>query len=57
MFDWASALWYPSMRGALADPALPAILEKFGLIKYWRATATKPDVCSDKAPPPFCRMI
>jgi tetratricopeptide (TPR) repeat protein len=56
-FDWASALWYPSMRGALSDPMLPAILRRFALVRYWRATGTRPDVCSDKAPPPFCRMI
>ena len=56
-FDWASTLWYPSMRGALNDPAVPALLQRLGLMQYWRASQTKPDVCDAKGPPPFCRMI
>ena len=56
-FDWPSALWYPSMRGALDDPAMPGILQRLGLIKYWRTTRTRPDVCSAGPAPAFCRMI
>ena len=56
-FDWPSTLWYPSMRGALDDPAMPGLLQQIGLMKYWRTTHTRPDVCSVKDPPPFCRMI
>lgn len=50
-------LWYPSMRGALRDPGFSAVTQRLGLMRYWKATHTKPDVCSDKDPPPFCRMI
>jgi tetratricopeptide (TPR) repeat protein len=56
-FDWPSALWYPSMRGALDDPAMPRVLQRLGLIKYWRTTRTRPDVCSTQPAPAFCRMI
>ncbi|MES2326751.1 MAG: TIR domain-containing protein [Pseudomonadota bacterium] len=56
-WDWPSVLWYPSMRGTLDDPQIPAILQRLGFVKYWRTTHTRPDVCSGKAPPPFCRMI
>jgi tetratricopeptide (TPR) repeat protein len=56
-WDWPSILWYPSMRGLLDDPAIPGLLQQLGLMRYWKATNTKPDVCSEKAPPPFCRTI
>jgi tetratricopeptide (TPR) repeat protein len=52
-----SIFWHPSMRGALADPGFPAAAAQLGLMKYWTTTGTRPDVCSEKAPPPFCRMI
>ncbi len=49
--------WRRSMRGVLNDPAFPAVANKLRLLGYWKATHTKPDVCSDKAPPPFCPTI
>ena len=52
-----SLFWYRSMRGTLADPGFPALAEQLGLMRYWKTTRTKPDVCSDKDAPPFCRMI
>ena len=52
-----SLFWYPSMRGTLADRDFPAVAEQLGLLKYWKTTRTRPDVCNEKAPPPFCRMI
>jgi tetratricopeptide (TPR) repeat protein len=56
-WDWPSLLWYSSMRGVLDDPSIPGLLQKLGMMNYWRATHTRPDVCATKAPPPFCRMI
>ena len=50
-------LWYPSLDSARRDPSFPAFLQRLGLIHYWKASHTKPDVCTDKNPPPFCRMI
>ena len=52
-----SLFWYPSMRGTLIDLGFPALARKLGLINYWKATRTRPDVCNEPAPPPFCRMI
>ena len=28
-----------------------------GLMAYWKATRTKPDVCKDQDAPPFCGVI
>ena len=50
-------LWFPTMRGVISDPGFPAVAERMGLMKYWRTTHTRPDVCSAKEPPVFCRMI
>ena len=52
-----SLFWYPSMRGTLNDPRFPALAEQLGLMKYWKTMHTRPDVCSAKDPPPFCRTI
>ncbi|MEP7315716.1 MAG: hypothetical protein ABI667_03380 [Sphingomicrobium sp.] len=52
-----SLFWYPSMRASLNYPDFPAVAERFGLMKYWRTTHLMPDVCREKAPPPFCRMV
>jgi tetratricopeptide (TPR) repeat protein len=56
-WDWPSTLWYPSMRGTLDEPQIPAILGRLGLMNYWRTTHTRPDVCSARIAPAFCRMI
>jgi tetratricopeptide (TPR) repeat protein len=52
-----SIFWYPDMRATLSDPGFPLEAERLGLMKYWQTTHTKPDVCNEKAPPAFCRMI
>jgi DNA-binding winged helix-turn-helix (wHTH) protein/tetratricopeptide (TPR) repeat protein len=49
--------WGPSMRATLTDPGFPALAKQLGLFEYWATTHTKPDVCSDRSPPPFCEMI
>ena len=53
----ASWLYYPIARGVLSDPSFAAFAEKLGLMRYWKTTHTKPDVCSATGAPPFCRMI
>jgi hypothetical protein len=56
---WGARSWlfYPRLRPALSDPSFPALAEKLGLMKYWKTTHTKPDVCSAAGAPPFCAMI
>ena len=56
-FPGASVFWSRDMRGTLNDPGFPAVAAKLGLINYWKTSGTRPDVCSEPAPPPFCRMI
>ena len=56
-YDWPSLLWHRSMRAVLNEPAFPAVAERLGLMNYWRAMRTKPDVCATKDRPTFCRMI
>jgi len=50
-------LFFPTMAGALRDPAFPGVAQRLGLLRYWKASHTRPDACSGKGPPPFCRMI
>lgn len=52
-----SVFWYRGMRPALDDPGFPALAEKAGLLRYWRATKTRPDVCKETRAPAFCRLI
>ena len=52
-----SLFWNRSMRGTLEDPGFPAVATQLGLMKYWTTTHTRPDVCNEKSPPPFCAMI
>jgi DNA-binding winged helix-turn-helix (wHTH) protein/tetratricopeptide (TPR) repeat protein len=52
-----SLFWDRIMRATLADPGFPAVATQLGLLKYWKTTHTRPDVCDEKAPPPFCGMI
>ena len=56
-YAWPAVLWYPSMHGVLSEPGFPAVAQRLGLMKYWRETHTKPDVCSTGNPPAFCRLI
>jgi tetratricopeptide (TPR) repeat protein len=50
-------LFLPTMDGARRDPHFAGVVQRLGLVKYWKTTHTKPDVCSNRDPPPFCRMI
>ena len=52
-----SWLFLPNMAGALRDPSFPAVAQSLGLMRYWKTTHTRPDVCSAKDPPPLCGMI
>ena len=52
-----SIFWYRNMRAILNDRGFPAVAAQLGLMRYWKTTHTRPDVCNEKAPPPFCGMI
>ena len=57
--EWGirSLLFLPSMAGARSDPEFVAVADRLGLMRYWRATKTRPDVCAQGAPPQFCLSI
>lgn len=52
-----SFLFGPTMGAALRDPAFTGVAERLRLMEYWRRSRIKPDVCSAKHQPPFCRAI
>jgi hypothetical protein len=52
-----ASLWLPSMDAARRDPAFAVLVQRVGLMRYWKTTHTRPDVCNGKNPPPFCSMI
>jgi tetratricopeptide (TPR) repeat protein len=52
--SWA---FVPATRGVLDDPAFPAFAQRIGLMRYWNTSRTRPDVCSAKGAPPFCKLI
>ena len=56
-FTAPALLFLPTMRGALRYPLRHPLLQRFGLLSYWRSMGTRPDACSEKNPPAFCRPI
>jgi hypothetical protein len=52
-----SIFWDRRMRGTLADPDFPELATQLGLLKYWKTTRTKPDVCNEESAPPFCKVL
>ena len=54
---WRSLLFYPALARARADPSFPVVAERLGLMRYWKTTHTKPDVCTAIDEPAFCKMI
>ena len=56
-FPGPAVFWYPRMRPVLDLSAFSALAQRLGLVHYWRASHTKPDVCNGAGPPAFCRML
>jgi tetratricopeptide (TPR) repeat protein len=52
-----SYLFNPAFAKARVDPSFPGVAQRLGLMRYWKTTHTKPDVCLAKVVPTFCRMI
>ncbi|VWX48035.1 hypothetical protein [Novosphingobium sp. 9U] len=49
--------WRRSMRGVLHEPTFSTVARQLGLVTYWKASRTKPDVCFEKSKPVFCSMV
>jgi DNA-binding winged helix-turn-helix (wHTH) protein len=47
----------PAMRALWRDPAIEPLLRRIGLIDYWRASRSPPDLCGDREAPAFCRLL
>ncbi len=54
--DAIAALFWPPTRAMRADPRFLPLVEKLGLMEYWRATKSQPDVCETEDVP-FCREL
>jgi hypothetical protein len=51
-----AALFAPPTRAMRADPRFLPLVEKLGLMEYWKASGTRPDVCETEAAP-FCAAL
>lgn len=56
-FPGPAILWYPELRGILDEPEFAAEAERLGLVSYWKASKTRPDVCNEQVAPAFCRSL
>lgn len=50
------ALFLPTARAMRADPRFAPLVERLGLMDYWRATKSQPDACEIEAVP-FCKTL
>lgn len=50
-------LFEPSFAAARHDPAFAALVQRVGLVRYWRQTGRRPDVCREADAPAFCRGL
>ena len=46
----------PYLSALRADPRFLPLMEKLGLIDYWRTTKSRPDICATE-PAPFCEAL
>jgi hypothetical protein len=51
------ALLSTAMAGTRADPGFAQVAEQLGLIRYWRASHTRPDFCKAAGAPAICGTI
>jgi len=50
-------LFEPSFAAARHEPAFAALVQRVGLVRYWRRTGRRPDVCREADAPAFCRAL
>jgi hypothetical protein len=44
------------MAASRAEPGYGELVRSLGLIGYWRAALSPPDICRDAARPRFCAL-
>ena len=52
-----SQLFHPAFLTLRHDARYLDVLERQGLLKYWRETRTRPDLCRAPDPPAFCKTL
>lgn len=50
-------LFEPTFARARHDPAFAALVQRVGLVRYWRQTGRRPDACREANAPAFCRAL
>ena len=55
--DAARIMFDPLVLSLANEPAYVRVLHQVGLIRYWRETRTRPDVCNARNQPRFCGLL
>lgn len=50
----AEVLFEPNLAAARSEAGYAALIQKLGLLAYWRAAKQPPDICRDAVRPRFC---
>lgn len=50
-------LFEPSLESARRTPQFARIVQRYGLVAYWRETHRLPDFCKEADPPSLCRSL
>ena len=50
-------LFYAREQALAHDPRYADLLQKYGLMAYWRSSRTRPDLCTHPQAPDFCRRL
>lgn len=50
-------LFEPSLAAARRSPQFTQIVQRFGLVDYWRKSRRKPDFCKEASPPQLCGQL
>ena len=53
-YRYADVLFEPNLAAARQSPAYGVLVNKLGLVAYWRSKGHAPDVCGTAGPPAFC---
>lgn len=52
-----AVLFEPAMADARRTPQFAQIVQRYGLISYWRQSEHKPDFCKEASPPALCASL
>jgi DNA-binding winged helix-turn-helix (wHTH) protein/tetratricopeptide (TPR) repeat protein len=59
--EWSTSLtvllFTPPFANARRTPQFANLVDRLGLLSYWRLPGRAPDFCGDRDPPPVCRQL